>query len=175
MKTLNKIARLITFPGAYIRSFWARVFASILEIPVQRTGFLSVILGRTRWLTLGMYCLCAGFVCLLTGVPLFVFGFLVLGPWGAVPTDGGLPLFLTALAALCFGAPLAANLYPSLTDAKKLWAFAKRSKSAAAKILGYPFALWMLAGAYFESTGLAALVYMGGPAAYLLQYLCGRV
>jgi hypothetical protein len=182
MNTLNLIARIVTIPGAYIKVFWERLFAPMLEICAENTGFLQngagaghITHGGASLRQLMLYTLLPGAVCLVTGVPLFVFGYAFLGPFGAVPRDGGAFLFAAALAALYLGASLLANLFPTRADAKALRDGVAESKSVAVRIFGYPYALVLKVGAFCESSGLTALGIFGGLAVYFLVYLFGKV
>jgi len=182
MNKLNTIARIITLPGVYIRVFWQKFFASLIGIPVLDTSFLNstagaghIAHGRARFSQLALYCLLPGFTSYLTGLPMFILGFAFLGPFGAVPVNGGVALFIVAIFMFYLGASLLSNVYPTIEDAKELWRFTRESSSVGAKIIAYPFSLVMLIGAYCETYGVCALMYFGAALVYFLNYTFGKV
>jgi len=177
MKTLNKIVRLVTLPGVLIKAFWERIFANLTGIEVKRASVAGHIShGEADFVQLVAYCMFSGLPVLITGLPLLIFGFGILGPLGALPARGSAALiFAVAVAALYLGLSLLSNIYPSIEDAKMLWAFASVTESKLGKIVGYPFAAVMLIGAHCETWGLCALMWFGGAAAYFLNYVFGAV
>ncbi|MDR1409923.1 MAG: hypothetical protein LBJ12_06630 [Oscillospiraceae bacterium] len=182
MNTLNFIAHLVTLPGAYIHTFWERIFANMLNITVTDAHFLTkdANAGHIRHNKadvgkLILYSLLTEVVCLITGVPLFAFGYAMLGHFGVVPREGGLLLFIPAVIALYIGTSLLANLYPSRQDARAIWRGVAQSKSAAVKLFGYPLAAVLNFGAFCESIGLATLGLLGYLAVYFLIYVFEKV
>jgi hypothetical protein len=181
MNRLNKTARILTFPGAYIRTFWERIFATLLGIPVTDTNFLRsdgnagrITIGKASAGQLFLYTLLTGIVCAIPGVPTFIFGFGLIVPFGVLPRDGGAPLFFVGLAALYLGLSLVSNLFPSRKDAKALAEAVAAKKSAAVNLFGGLYAAVVRLGAFLEHIGLAAFALLGGLLIYFAVYFFGK-
>ncbi|MDR1805624.1 MAG: hypothetical protein LBQ80_02495 [Clostridium sp.] len=156
MNSLTKAAQVISFPGAYLLSFWRRLF--------------GLILGQNSAGTL----LLTWFANLVVALPMYLLGFAVLGAFGAVPGNGGTLFFVLAIVALYLGGSLLANKYPTPKEARELWERIKAAEHLEVKIFGYPFALLMRVGAFVQASGLAVLLYLGGMGIYFIVYAVGK-
>ena len=159
MNTLYIITRILTFPGAYLRGFWEQLTCRILGLPVEIPGYLRIdeacshvehVLAKKGFASYLM-ATGAGFMNFMTGLPIFLAGFMNLRYMGITPYDE-LGYFIFYVLIMYIGFSMLCNIFPSIEDAMNLFDVAYKQKKI--KIIGriifaIPSAL-AYAGAFLE-------------------------
>ena len=123
MTKLYIIGKILTFPGAYIKGFWEQLTCRILGLPVEVPGYLRIdeACGHVEHAFakkgFASYLMATGpgFMNFITGVPLFIAGFLNLRYMGITPYDS-VPLFILYVLMLYVGVSLLCNVFPLTED-----------------------------------------------------------
>ena len=128
MTKLYIASKILTFPGAYLRGFWEQLTCRILGLPVEVPGYLRIdeACGHVEHVMakkgFAAYLIATGpgFMNLMTGLPLFLAGFLNLRFMGITPMDSA-PLFVFYVLLMYVGISLLCNLFPLYEDAMNLY------------------------------------------------------
>ncbi len=159
MNTLYIITRILTFPGAYLRGFWEQLTCRILGLHVEIPGYLRIdeacshvehSLAKKGFASYLM-ATGAGFMNFITGLPIFLAGYMNLRYMGITPYDN-LGYFIFYVLITYIGFSMLCNIFPSIEDAMNLFDVAYKQKKM--KIIGrivfaIPSAL-AYAGSYLE-------------------------
>ncbi len=159
MNTLYIITRILTFPGAYLRGFWEQLTCRILGLPVEIPGYLRIdeacshvehSLAKKGFASYLM-ATGAGFMNFITGLPIFLAGFMNLRYMGITPYDN-LGYFVFYVLITYTGFSMLCNIFPSIEDAMNLFEVAykqKKMKIVGRIIFAVPSA-FAYAGSYLE-------------------------
>ncbi len=159
MRILYIITRILTFPGAYLRGFWEQLTCRILALPVEVPGYLRMdeacshvehTLAKKGFSSY-LVATGAGFMNFMTGLPIFLAGFMNLRYMGITHHDD-LGFFIFYIIITYIGFSMLCNIFPLVEDAMNLWEVAYKQKKM--KIIGriffaIPSAL-AYAGAFLE-------------------------
>lgn len=124
MRILYIITKILTFPGAWLRGFWEHVTCRLLRLPVERDGYLHLdetcghvehAMASKRFAAF-LIETGPGFMNFITGLPLFLCGYIQLRIMGVRFSDVSW-LFVAYIAALYLGASLLCSLFPMVEDA----------------------------------------------------------
>ena len=158
MRVLNVIAKILTFPAAFLKGFWEQLLCKIMGAPVENKKIFQwnemaghiehepfPTAAKSFW-----FCFLSGFMVFLAGVILALPGVvaLYLGSTGVMKFFG--------LACIGNAAMMFTNIFPSIEDALMMWEKFKTMKTGA-KIILAPAAAIMYVGAYAETWGITFL------------------
>ncbi len=159
MTKLYIALKILTFPGAYIRGFWEQLTCKILGLAVEVPGYLRIdeACGHVEHAMakkgFASYLIATGpgFMNFMTGVPLFLAGFLNLKYMGITAADS-LGYFIFYVLLLYAGISMLCNLFPLVEDAMNLFdvVYAKKKSGIIARILMFIPSAVTYAGAYLE-------------------------
>ena len=188
MSVIYLIARILTYPAAYLKGFWEHTVCRALKIPVTRGGYLRSCRwcghvehekAETPWkafLVVFLPWLFQKLLALLfltaSAIPLLLFGLR-----GSSETS----FFWIESIFLYLGVSFLCNAYPILDDAQHLWRFfysavppseegsekAKRP-SPIARVLLAPLNVSFVLCAWLESYGAQVVIWFGAAVALYL-------
>ena len=165
MSMLYIIGKIITLPGAYLKTFWEHFACRLLGIPVETTKYLTYdeSLGHvehefTKTLPRTfLFCWLPGLANRILGVPMLfagALGILYLGVEPVIRETGNKTLiFYVYLVLLYLGISFLCNIFPLVEDALLLWDKLYGTDSKANifwKIILFIPSVCMLAGSYLE-------------------------
>lgn len=164
MSILYIISKIITLPGAYVKTFWEHLTCRILGIPVETTNYLHYdeTLGHVEHefaKTLPksfLLCWLPGFINRIFGGTMLLAGSLGIFYLGVEPVsrevEGNLWIFYVYLVLLYLGISLLCNVFPLVEDALLTWEklYGATGAKLIWKILLFIPAVCMLAGSYIE-------------------------
>lgn len=173
MSTIYVIGKVITLPGAYIKTFWEHFVCRLLGIPVETRDYLTYdeslghvehefpkTLPRTF-----LFCWLPGLANRLLGVPMFfagALGILFLGVEPIIRESGEKTwIFYVYLVLLYLGIALLSNIFPLVEDALLLWERLYGANSTANivwKILLFIPTVCMVLGSYLEQYSINILL-----------------
>lgn len=144
MKILYIISKFLTFPGAYIRSFWEHLICRCIKVTIEPTGYLRadeacghVEHGLAKK-PFGAYILATlpGFLTFNMGLAFFLLGFMNLEYMGITFYDSK-PLFIAYAVILYLGISLLCSVFPLCEDILNYWdmAYSKTGKVKAHGVL----------------------------------------
>lgn len=127
MTKLYIASKILTFPGAYLRGFWEQLTCKILGLPVEVPGYLRIdeACGHVEHVMakkgFAAYLMATGpgFMNFMTGLPIFLAGFLNLNYMGITSKDS-VGLFVFYVLMMYVGVSLLCNLFPLVEDAMNL-------------------------------------------------------
>lgn len=169
MTKLYIISKYLTFPGAYLRGFWEQLTCRILGLPVEVPGYLRIdeACGHVEHAMakkgFAAYLIATGpgFMNLMTGIPIFLAGFLNLNYMGITPKDS-VGLFVFYVLMMYAGVSMLCNIFPLVEDAMNLHDLLYRQKKG--NIVGRIFAAIPMAityvGAYLEKYCITVLLWI---------------
>ncbi len=172
MRIIYVIGKYITFPGAFLRAFWEHLTCLLLGSPVENTGYLRAdeMCGHIehylpqKTAAAFVQAIAPGIMGMLTGFPIFAFGFANLRFMGCTFNDSAV-LFILCIAAIYVGISIMCSLHPSYEVALNLWEIVVekiKSKSAKSKIIGvlllFP-SRWAYLGAILEKFSVPVVVW----------------
>lgn len=145
MTALYIASKILTFPGAYLRGFWEQLTCKILGLPVEVPGYLRIdeACGHVehamakKGFAAYLMATGSGFMNLMTGVPLFLAGFLNIKYMGITPYDS-VGLFVFYVLMMYVGISMLCNLFPLVEDALNLNDLLYRQKKG--NVIGRIFA-----------------------------------
>ena len=181
MTWLYVIAKVVYFPGTFLKAFWEHLSCRTLGVPIYAadtyisknvlSGHVSMIPAETPAKSF-FVCFLPSLLNFLIGAPAFGVGVLTLGFLGVDvidPMSGQFcPMFIVYVLLYLFGASCLCSMFPYTQDAGPMWRmhFGKDSGvHTARKIIAFLPACILTGGAYLERYGvtflisLAALVY----------------
>ena len=157
MRVLNIIAKILTFPAAFLKGFWEQRLCKMMGTIVENKKIFQWnemaghiehepfnTAGKSFW-----FCFISGFMVFLTGLI-----FAVPGVLGCLFLD--LPMSVSRLWCITMlggAASFMSNIFPSIEDALMMWEKFKTMKTGA-KIILAPAAAIMYVGAYAETWGI---------------------
>lgn len=175
MTVLYVISKILTFPGAYLKSFFEHLVCRLIGVPIESARYMradelcghmehELADSRTKSVCL---CLFPGLFTFLLGAPLAAAGWLNICWLGVTPKalDGSAsqPMFWAFLVMLYVGVSLLCNLFPLTEDALWLWQKLYRDEEKPAniifRIILFIPSIIMEAGSFFERFGLQVLVW----------------
>lgn len=167
MRTLYIITRILTFPGAYLRGFWEQLTCKILGLPVEIPGYLRIDeacshvehgLAKKGFASYLM-ATGAGFMNFMTGLPIFLAGFMNLRYMGITPHDN-LGYFIFYVAITYIGFSMLCNIFPLVEDAMNLFdiAYKQKKMNIIGRIIFFIPSALSYAGAYLEKCCLTFIL-----------------
>ena len=177
MRTLYIITRILTFPGAYLRGFWEQLTCRILGLPVEIPGYLRIdeacshvehALAKKGFASYLM-ATGAGFMSFMTGLPIFLAGFMNLNYMGITHHES-LGFFIFYVAITYIGFSMLCNIFPLVEDAMNLFDVAYKQKKmniVLRIIFAVPSAITYV-GAYLEKY---CLTFIALAAAVILSFV----
>ncbi|NLX94287.1 MAG: hypothetical protein GXZ02_10680 [Clostridiales bacterium] len=133
MSTIYVIGKIITLPGAYLKTFWEHFVCRLLGIPVEtgdylvydeRLGHVEHEFPKTLPRTF-LFAWLPGLINRLLGIPMFFAGALGIVYLGVEPIirESGEKtwIFFVYLVLLYLGISLLCNIFPLVEDALLLW------------------------------------------------------
>lgn len=175
MSIVYIISKIITLPGAYIKTFWEHLMCRVLGIPVETTNYLHYdeALGhvehefaKTKPRSF-LLCWVPGVINRLFGTAMLLAGSLGIFYLGVGPvnplTDETSWIFYVYLVLLYLGISLLCNVFPLVEDALLVWEkiYGANGANIIWKILLFIPTVCMLAGAYIEKFGINILLAIG--------------
>ncbi len=160
MRVLNVIAKILTFPAAFLKGFWEQLLCKMMSVPVENKKIFqwNEMAGHIEHEPLPTnaksfwFCFVTGFMMFLTGlifaVPAFVNLFYL-------DVSSGVIRFFSIFYMVCALASFT-NMFPSIEDALMMWEKYKKMGKGA-KIILAPAATIMYVGAYAETWGITFL------------------
>ncbi len=135
MRMIYIITRILTFPGAYLRGFWEHLTCKILALPVEIPGYLRIDEACShvehslakKGFSAYLMATGAGFMNLMTGLPIFFAGFMNLRYMGITPYDS-LGFFIFYVVITYIGFSMLCNIFPLVEDAMNLFEVAYKQK-----------------------------------------------
>ncbi|MEI6577839.1 MAG: hypothetical protein WCN92_00065 [Eubacteriales bacterium] len=175
MSIVYIISKIITLPGAYVKTFWEHLMCRLLGLPVETTNYLHYdeALGHVEHefaKTLPrsfLFCWVPGFINRIFGIVMLFAGSLGIFYLGVGPINlqTGVTswIFYVYLVLLYFGISLLCNIFPLVEDALLLWdkLYGENGANIVWKILLFIPSVCMLAGAYIERFGINILLAVG--------------
>ena len=175
MRILYVIGKYITFPGAFLRAFWEHLACLLFGLPVEHTGYLRAdeMCGHIEHIlpqkAAAAYfsATAPGFMGLVTGLPLTVFGIINLRFLGTAPADSVL-LFAVYVLILYIGISVMCCLHPQFEVAQNLWDItleklrSKQTKSVVGGVFMFLPALFTYVGAVLERFSVPVLIWAVG-------------
>ncbi len=159
MRVLNVIAKVLTFPAAFLKGFWEQLLCKIMGAPVENKKIFqwNEMAGHIEHEPFPTAAKSFWF-CLLSGFMVFLMGGIVAIPGVICAYLGASGVVLKALGIICLfnAAMLFTNIFPSIEDALMMWEKYKTMKKGA-KIILAPAAAIMYVGAYAETWGITCL------------------
>lgn len=169
MTKLYIASKILTFPGAYLRGFWEQLTCRILGLPVEVPGYLRIdeACGHVEHVMakkgFAAYLIATGpgFMNLMTGLPLFLAGFLNLRFMGITPMDS-VPLFVFYVLLMYVGISLLCNLFPLYEDAMNLYdlLYKQNKGNIIGRILAAIPTGITYAGAFLEKNCITVLLWI---------------
>ena len=183
MSIIYIIGKVLTLPGAYLKTFWEHFTCRLLGLPVETTNYITYderlghvehefppTLPRTF-----LFCWLPGLVNRLLGLPMLfagALGVLYLGVEPVIRESGEKTwIFYIYLVLLYLGISFMCNIFPLVEDALLLWdkLYGANSKANIVwKILLFIPAACMVLGAYIEQYSVNILLAAGFVIAGLL-------
>ncbi len=159
MTTIYIITRILTFPGAYLRGFWEQLTCKILGLPVEASGYLRIdeacshvehSLAKKGFASYLM-ATGAGFMNFMTGLPIFLAGFMNLRYMGITYQDN-LGYFIFYVLMTYAGFSMLCNIFPLIEDAMNLFdvAYKQKKLNIVGRIIFFIPSAITYAGAYLE-------------------------
>ena len=135
MRTIYIITRIITFFGAYLRGFWEHLTCKILALPVEVPGYLRLDEACShvehslakKGFSAYLIATGAGFMNFMTGLPIFLAGYMNLKYMGLTAYDD-LGYFIFYVVLIYIGLSMLCNIFPSIEDAINLFDVAYKQK-----------------------------------------------
>ena len=169
MTKLYIIGKILTFPGAYIKGFWGQLTCRTLGLPVEVPGHLRIdeACGHVEHAFakkgFASYLMATGpgFMNFITGVPLFIAGFLNLRYMGITPYDS-VPLFILYVLMLYVGVSLLCNVFPLTEDILNFWyiAYEEKNMNIVGRIIFAIPAIITRAGAFLEKYSITVILWI---------------
>ena len=167
MRSLYIITRILTFPGAYLRGFWEQLTCKILALPVEIPGYLRIDEACShvehslakKGFSSYLMATGAGFMNFMTGLPIFLAGFMNLSYMGITPYDN-LGYFIFYVAITYIGFSMLCNIFPLVEDAINLFdvAYKKKEMNIVGRIVfAIPSAIAYI-GSYLEKYCITFIV-----------------
>lgn len=165
MTVLYLISKLLTFPGTLVRAFYEHIILKFYKIPVENASYMQFneLFGHAEHDLIKktsenlFFCCLPGLLQVLFSVPLMTVSFLQLYVLGVTPTDpqtGTVSVMFILCAVLrIFGIWLLSNVFPLYEDALNFYENVEELKGVS-KILLYPIAVVVRAGAFLERFGI---------------------
>lgn len=157
MRTLNMIAKILTFPAAFLKGFWEQLLCKMMGCPVEskkifQSGEMAGHIEHEPFPTAAKsfwFCFVTGFMMFLTGlifaVPAVINLFYL---DSASPIVRFFSIFYLYVALGAF-----TNIFPSVEDALMMWEKYKGMKKGA-KVIFAPAAAIMYIGSFAETWGI---------------------
>ncbi len=183
MTTVYLIAKIITFPGAFLKAFWEHCMLRLLRVPVEDTSFLRLneLFGHIEHRLIksrgknAVFCLVPGLLNGLLALPLLLTGALNLFYLGIGWRDAvtGLTniMFFVYIIMLWVGLSLWCSKYPLFEDVVQLREqIYGENAGAAAKVLLFVPTVIVYIGAFLERYGINVLIAAGCVAALVWKF-----
>lgn len=159
MRVLNVIAKILTFPAAFLKGFWEQLLCKIMGAPVENKKIFqwNEMAGHIEHEPFPTAAKSFWF-CFLSGLMVFLMGVIIAIPGILCTYLGASSILLKWFGFGCLGnaAQMFTNIFPSIEDALMMWEKFKTMKTGA-KILLAPAAAIMYVGAYAETWGITFL------------------
>ena len=169
MTVLYIIAKILTFPGAYLRGFWEQLTCKLLGLPVEVPGYLRLdeACGHVehglpkKGFASYLMATGPGFMNFVTGFPIFLMGFVSLEFLGIRYSDGP-ALFIINVLMTYLGISLMCNVFPLVEDAINLFdvAYSQKKMNILGRIIFIVPSVITYAGAYLEKYGITVLAWI---------------
>lgn len=176
MTVLYLISKILTFPGAYLKSFFEHLVCRLVGIPIESARYMrgDELCGHMEHELADRkaksICLCffPGLFTFLLGAPLAAAGWLNICWLGVTPKalDGSAsqPMFWVFLVMLYVGVSLLCNLFPLAEDALWLWQKLYKDKEHPTniffRIIFFIPSIIMMAGSFLERCGAQVLAWI---------------
>ncbi len=175
MSIIYIIGKIITLPGAYIKTFWEHFTCRILGMPVETADYLHYdeTLGHVEHefaKTMPrsfLFCWLPGLFNRLLGIPMLFAGGLGIFYLGVEPVirESGdkAYIFYAYLLLLYLGISLLCNIFPLVEDALLMWEkiYGENGAKMIWKIILFIPSVCMVAGAYAETYSINILLAIG--------------
>ena len=172
MRIVYVIGKYITFPGAFLRAFWEQLTCLLLGIPVEHSGYLRAneMCGHIEHFlpekssAAYVQATAPGVMGLLTGLPMFMLGFVNLRFMGFTFGDSA-AMFILYVAMTYVGASIMCCLHPQYEVAVNLWDItlskfrSGKAKSVISGIFTFLPSLFVYIGAVLERFSVPVLVW----------------
>ncbi len=159
MRVLNVIAKILTFPGAFLKGFWEQLLCKIMGAPVENKKIFqwNEMAGHIEHEPFPTAAKSFWF-CFLSGFMVFLAGVIIAFPALLCLYLGSSGMMMKYISFVCLGnaAIMFTNIFPSIEDALMMWEKFKTMKTGA-KIILAPAAAIMYVGAYAETWGITFL------------------
>lgn len=177
MTMLYIASKILTFPGAYLRGFWEQLTCKILGLPVEVPGYLRIdeACGHVEHAMakkgFASYLIATGpgFMNFMTGLPLFLAGFLNLKYMGMTVYDS--PVFFAFYVLIMYaGISMLCNLFPLVEDAMNLFdvVYSQKKANIVGRILMFIPSAITYVGAYLEKYCITFILWI---AAMILAFV----
>lgn len=175
-------AKLLTFPGVFLKAFWEHCTLRLLRIPVEDTSFLQAneLFGHiehdliTGLRKNALFCFLPGLINAALSAPLLFTSSVNLFYFGTGARDAATGLtsimFFVYIIMFWVGVSLLCNTFPLFEDALQLKdkLFSEKTGTAAKVFLSVPSAI-VLVGSFLERYGINVLL-AGAFTAALISY-----